>query len=215
MSDAYPAINPPLAELIAVALRDVGYVILDQAFPIELLAQLAVRANALKPEQFKAAGIGRDAASQHNAAIRKDQIRWIADTDLIDAQYLNWMDQLRLELNSRLFLGLFDFESHYAHYAPGAYYKKHLDAFRGNNNRIVSTILYLNKNWQASAGGELRLYTQSGDKFLLDVIPEYGRFVIFLSDVFPHEVKVTQQDRYSIAGWYRINNSSSSRVDPT
>ena len=215
MSDAYPAINPPLAELIAVALRDVGYVILDQVFPIDLLAQLAARANALKPEQFKSAGIGRDAGSQHNVAIRKDEIRWITDANAIDAQYLNWMDQLRLELNSRLFLGLFDFESHYAHYEPGAYYKKHLDVFRGNNNRIVSTILYLNKNWQASDGGELRLYNQSGDKVLLDVIPEYGRFVIFLSDVFPHEVKVTQQDRYSIAGWYRINNSSSSRVDPT
>jgi SM-20-related protein len=29
--------------------------------------------------------------------------------------------------------------------------------------------------------------------------------VIFLSEKFPHEVEVTQQSRYSIATWYRIN----------
>ena len=207
-------IDPQLLNRIADALAADGYIILDQVFPVEWLSSLENRAKNLRPEQFKSAGIGRELARQHHVAIRNDEIRWIEKNHPVDTQYLAWMEQLRLELNRRLYLGLFDFESHYSHYAPGAYYKKHLDAFRGQSNRIVSTILYLNKNWQPVDGGELRVYAKDGTCILMDILPELGRLVIFLSDVFPHEVMQAHRDRYSIAGWFRSNNSSSSRVDP-
>jgi SM-20-related protein len=38
--------------------------------------------------------------------------------------------------------------------------------------------------------------------------------VVFLSEEFPHEVLPTATDRYSIAGWFRVNTSSAERVDP-
>ncbi len=207
-------IDPQLLDRIADALAADGYIILDQVFPVEWLSSLESRATNLRPAQFKSAGIGRELGSQHHVAIRNDEIRWIEENHPVDTQYLVWMEQLRLELNRRLYLGLFDFESHYSHYAPGAYYKKHLDAFRGQSNRIVSTVLYLNKNWQPVDGGELRVYAKDSAHILVDIMPELGRLVIFLSDVFPHEVMQVNRDRYSIAGWFRSNNSSSSRVDP-
>jgi SM-20-related protein len=35
-----------------------------------------------------------------------------------------------------------------------------------------------------------------------------------LSEDHLHEVLPTQRDRYSIAGWYRVNSSNANRVDP-
>ncbi|MEJ2425981.1 MAG: 2OG-Fe(II) oxygenase, partial [Candidatus Thiodiazotropha sp.] len=42
----------------------------------------------------------------------------------------------------------------------------------------------------------------------------YGQTVIFLSERFPHEVIPAQRDRYTIAGWYRVNNNLQGRIDP-
>jgi len=55
-------------------------------------------------------------------------------------------------------IGLFEFECHFAHYAPGAFYRRHLDQFAGGGRRRVSTVLYLNSGWRDGDGGELRLY---------------------------------------------------------
>jgi SM-20-related protein len=58
------------------------------------------------------------------------------------------------------------------------------------------------------------LYQDEFDAQGLKVIPALGTLAIFLSEEFPHEVLPTHRDRYSIAGWYRINASSADRVDP-
>lgn len=202
------------ADDIAAALAADGYIVVDDILPETLLASLTTQARSLTAADYKAAGIGRDQALQRNAAIRNDEICWIESANPPGKAYLEWMEQLRCELNRRLFIGLFDYESHYAHYAPGACYKKHIDAFRGSSNRMVTTVLYLNKNWQAGSGGELLIYASDSEQVIEKVIPEYGRLVVFLSAKFPHEVLPALQDRYSIAGWFRLNNSSSQRVDP-
>ena len=208
-------INAALAEQIADALAADGYSIIQQALPDPLVAALAERATSCAEQNYAPAGIGRQIDKQHNVAIRNDAIRWIERDNDIDAQYLNWMETLRRELNARLYLGLFDFESHYAHYAPGAFYKKHVDAFRGQSNRIISTVLYLNKNWPAIQGGHLCIYSRhDAAQKIVEILPEYGRFVIFLSADFPHEVMPATTDRYSIPGWFRLNNSTGARVDP-
>jgi SM-20-related protein len=36
----------------------------------------------------------------------------------------------------------------------------------------------------------------------------FNSCMIFLSDTFPHEVLTSRSDRYSIAGWYRVNGNS-------
>jgi len=38
--------------------------------------------------------------------------------------------------------------------------------------------------------------------------------VVFESERFPHEVLAAESERYSIAGWFRMNNSMVGTVDP-
>jgi SM-20-related protein len=207
-------ISEQQSDQIADALENDGYIILDQVLPEALVDELALVARSLKDTGYKAAGIGRDQSSQRNASIRNDEIAWLDPMHPVSKLYLEWMEQLRLALNRRLFLGLFDYESHYAHYAPGAYYRKHLDAFKGNTSRVVTTVFYLNKNWEVDSQGELIIYSPDNENMLEKVTPVSGRLVIFLSKMFPHEVLPATKDRYSIAGWFRINNSTSTKVDP-
>lgn len=117
-------------------------------------------------------------------------------------------------LNRRLFLGLFSFESHYAHYCSGDFYKRHYDAFKGETSRKVSVIVYLNRQWLARDGGELVLYSNNNDKVGLKVPPSFATVVVFMSSEFPHEVLRANRDRYSIAGWFSPNTTTAARVDP-
>jgi len=111
-------------------------------------------------------------------------------------------------------MGLFSFESHFACYDVGAYYKRHVDAFIGQSNRALSLVAYLNEQWQESDGGELVLYTSEDDATGFTVRPEKGTFVIFLSEQFPHEVKTSNRQRHSVAGWFRVNGSINGQIDP-
>jgi len=124
------------------------------------------------------------------------------------------MEYFREGMNLRLFLGLFDYECHYAYYDAGAFYKKHVDAFRGSNTRILSTVLYLNPDWTPDDGGELVMYTPDGQSVIDTIAPRFDRLVVFLSEEFPHEVLPTKVSRYSLTGWFRKNNSMIDSIDP-
>ena len=163
---------------------------------------------------FEQAGIGRDQAHSLNNFVRTDQISWITGESDAGKHWLEWSAGLQTYLNRRLFLGLFSFESHFAHYSPGDFYKRHYDAFKGQANRILSVVVYLNHAWQPDEGGELVLYMNDHDKEGTKVTPSFGTVVVFLSEDFPHEVLPAVRDRYSIAGWYRVNTSTTDRVDP-
>jgi len=197
-------INPELLfDQIADALAGPGFMVLDQPLPESLIHGLIDNLSR-QQNSFKPAGVGREGDYQRNQDIRGDSIQWLEAGDPAVTEFLCWMDTLRLELNRRLFLGLFDYECHYAVYSPGAFYQKHRDAFRGSPGRKLSTVLYLNPNWDPVAGGELVLYDEAGEGELLRLAPECGRLVIFLSEDFPHEVLPATQLRQSIAGWFRI-----------
>ena len=73
---------------------------------------------------------------------------------------------------------------------------------------------YLNSGWTNADGGKLVLYKNDADKEGVKVVPFLGTFVVFLSEEFPHEVLSANRDRYSIAGWYRVNTSVATKVDP-
>tara|TARA_B110001469_G_scaffold64338_1_gene61585 strand:- start:15 stop:617 length:603 start_codon:yes stop_codon:yes gene_type:complete len=190
-------------EYIATALTDKGYCILPQILPETLTSALTERVTNLATEQFSTAGIGRNNTLHFNESIRNDETYWLTDDNNIDKQYLDWMKQLRIEINQRLYMGLFKFEAHYAHYRQGAFYKRHLDAFKGKSNRVLSILLYLNKDWQTGDAGELLLYDDN-NTLIETVLPTYGKVIIFLSDRFPHEVLKANRNRYSIAGWFHI-----------
>jgi SM-20-related protein len=204
-------------DVIADALVSQGYCIVGDALPAVLLKQLLSHLNQLHDSDLKVAGIGRQTDFQVQENIRSDKIHWIQPNTETTAEFLQWMEALRVGINRRLFMGLFDYESHFAYYPVGAFYKKHLDAFRGNrtqgqSNRVLSTVLYLNEAWQSGDGGELLLYADgdandNNSKVIETLLPEFGRMVIFLSEKFPHEVLPAQRERKSIAGWFRVNES--------
>lgn len=212
-----PASLPMLSEQqltdIVEALTEQGYVLLHQFLPQSLAQSLLCEIYSFSEQAFKPAAIGRDNLQQLNETIRSNTLHWLSGNTVVQQHYLGVMEQLRIAVNRRLFMGLFDFECHYSHYAPGDFYKMHLDAFKGASNRVLSTVLYLNPDWQAQHEGELLLYSEDQSQLLLTVQPKFNDCVLFLSDTFPHEVKVTHSDRYSIAGWFRINASIAGQLD--
>jgi SM-20-related protein len=155
--------------------------------------------------EFHRAAVGRGEMQEVRRDIRSDAIRWIEPGDCGPHQmlYLQLM-QLYLELLKReLFLPLVEFESFCAVYPPGSFYKKHLDQFRGVEQRTVTTILYLNEAWQEEDGGQLRIYLEPEGHRSLDVLPQLGTLVTFLSADYWHEVLPAQRDRFSITGWFK------------
>ena len=148
------------------------------------------------------AGIGRGEAQQISEGIRGDRIQWLEPGQAACCdQYLALFDELRMALNQGLYLGLEDYESHFALYPPGAFYQKHQDRFRYDDRRAVSAVFYLNRDWQAEQGGALRLYLADGSSH--DVLPEAGTLVVFLSADLPHEVLPATRERLSLTGWFR------------
>ncbi|MCG9696750.1 2OG-Fe(II) oxygenase [Shewanella sp. Isolate11] len=190
---------------ICDGLAEKGYVILNQLFSDQLLEQLANNLTQLDANQFKTAAIGRQHDQQVVESIRRDKICWLNDSMTFASPYFEWSEQLRLAVNRHFFLGLFDYETMFAYYEPGAFYKRHLDAFKGQSNRKLTSILYLNKEWQQGDGGELLIYQGDQPQPFATVEPRFGTMVIFFSEQFPHEVTLSKKDRYSLTGWYRIN----------
>lgn len=151
------------------------------------------------------AGVGRGSELQLAHDIRRDKIDWLEGQTDAQQIFLQRMDQLQQNLNRHLYLGLRRFEAHFARYDQGDYYQTHVDALKGSRNRMVSTVLYLNPVWNENLGGELNLYDAQG-KLLRSVLPEFGTLALFMSEDIPHEVEPTKTTRYSIAGWFRVDD---------
>ncbi|EJM79212.1 2OG-Fe(II) oxygenase [Pseudomonas sp. GM55] len=148
------------------------------------------------------AAVGRGPSSEIREGIRGDHIQWIdpGQAEACDS-YLSLMDSLREAINRGLFLGLEDFESHFAMYPPGAFYLQHVDRFRDDDRRMVSAVVYLNDGWLPEHGGQLRMYLDNDRVY--DVEPVGGCLVVFLSGEVPHEVLPATRDRLSLTGWFR------------
>ncbi|CAN5538976.1 2OG-Fe(II) oxygenase [soil metagenome] len=156
--------------------------------------------------QFRNAGIGKGETFQVKPEIRGDKIMWLDQEQISSVlqEYLQKIENLRMLLNQEFFLGLKNFECHFAQYPPHTFYKKHLDQFKQTTYRIISCILYLNTDWKEEDGGQLRIYTtEDNPEIYQDVLPIGGTLVCFRSEDIPHEVLPTQRERYSITGWMR------------
>lgn len=206
--------NESLFDAISDDIERQGYSIRPAALPEDIAASLYDCSRRAAAGNYIEAGVGRGADFVRTEFIRTDGICWIHDGWHGAGPWLDWTAALQRFLNKHLFLGLFSFESHFAHYPPGAYYKRHYDAFRGEANRVLSVVTYLNPGWGRDDGGELVLYTDDRDREGIRVVPLYGTIVVFLSEEFPHEVLPACRDRYSVAGWYRLNGSIGNRIDP-
>lgn len=195
--------NGPIARL-AAELELHGWGVLNDLFGAEEIDALASEARALwRDGSLRPAGVGRGAGNLIRSEIRGDSICWLEETVLSPAAacYRTRMEALREGLNRELFLGLASFEAHYAVYPPGAFYSRHLDRFATSDERMISSTLYLNEEWRAGDGGELRLLDPA--EGAVEIAPERGRLVVFRSDTIWHEVRPGRQARFSLTGWFR------------
>ncbi len=154
---------------------------------------------------FRRAGVGHGSKYEILDSIRRDETHWIDRQSSNATQASLWarLDDLKTMFNRALFLGLDQFEGHYAVYQQGGFYQRHRDSFDDSDvekkTRVVSVVLYLNENWRPIDGGQLRLYSE--DSFT-DVQPTSGTLVCFMSREAEHEVLPCTAQRLSFAGWY-------------
>jgi SM-20-related protein len=194
-------------EMIISALAEKGYVVIDQFLSETTVATLAkVASTKFSNHEMNQARTGKNA--QAHTHIRGDSIHWLDENSPEQAvqEYFSAMHHLKTSMNQQLFMGLAFLETHLAIYPVGAVYQKHLDQFsvtQANqlNTRKVSSILYLNEDWQPENGGELRLYLNDAE--WMDILPNAGRLVLFLSSDFWHEVLPANRERLSLTGWFR------------
>lgn len=175
----------------------------NEFLPLELTLALAAECRVLAASgALEFAAVGRDAAKALRPEIRGDQTQWLeaGQSDACD-HYQQIMETLRLALNRAFFLGLDNYESHFAVYAPGASYRQHLDRFRDDDLRTISVVIYLNPDWRPEQGGALRLHPQGEPA--RDIVPLGSRLVLFRSADMLHEVLPATCERLSLAGWFR------------
>jgi SM-20-related protein len=181
-------------------LSDKGYFIWDDFVAPEVVKKLVLIADeGNRSGGFKKAGIGKQALFQLDKSVRGDYIQWLdkSNPHEIVQQFLNKIELLKRELNESCYLGLRDFETHFAIYPENTFYKKHVDRFQQNAHRVISFVLYLNQNWQEGHGGELALHFADQ---IEKVQPVAGRLLLFRSEM-EHEVLMSYRKRYSLTGW--------------
>jgi len=191
-----------LYENITDALVENGYIIIENALNFNLSMQLQEFSSS--QSHFKKAGISGAGDLHLDNNRRRDSILWLDEDASVQSDYLNFANGLKEYLNRTLYMGLSYYESHFSVYEEGDFYEKHLDAFRHSKNRVVTTVYYLNSDWKVDDGGALVVYDKNHE-FITNVYPNANTLVIFLSDVFPHEVLPAKKTRYSIAGWFRVD----------
>lgn len=208
-NDSYNQDDEILFGRISEDLANKGYSTNVNALPLVLANQLYSHVVSMTNSSFKDAAIGRDQDHMHDARVRSQRQSWISSGESnASTHWLKWAGELQGYLNRHLFLGLSSFESHYAHYRSGDFYERHYDSFKGQTGRKLSIVVYLNRDWLGTDGGELVLYKKDDDSVGLKVSPNFATVVVFLSEEHPHEVLRAHRDRYSIAGWYSPNTNS-------
>jgi SM-20-related protein len=180
-----------------------GYVVIDDALDSTLCDELLLVAK--DDRDYKKAGISKNTKYHIDNTRRSDKIRWLdKDGTTAESRFLDFAKELQEYINKTLYMGLSYYESHFAVYKEGDFYEKHLDSFKNSKNRVVTTVYYLNNNWDENNGGELVIYDENGAKIEL-LTPISNRLVVFLSEKFPHEVLKANKQRHSIAGWFRVD----------
>lgn len=185
-------------------LADNDFVVIDDFIRPELYHTIFnFFKDRIADDDLKRAGIGALGDYAIDKKIRGDHVFWLdrkRDKDL--SEFYELVNELIEKLRRYCFLSISDFEFHLAHYPAGTFYKKHVDQFKGRNNRLISFVLYLNPQWKEGDGGELIIFDKDGE---IKVEPLAGRLALFKSDIVKHEVAMTTTDRYSLTGWL-LNN---------
>lgn len=193
----------PVFESIVTGLLEQNRAVVDFLFDADTLTEMRARLNEnLAEGNLHKAGIGNQTRHALNEEIRSDKIHWIdnASQHPAERRFLDTVESLCAYLNRTCYAGIRTHEFHYACFGAGAFYKRHIDRFRNDNARKFSMVTYLNPDWAPNDGGSLLLYTEGGP---LSILPEFGKTVIFKSDLLEHEVLPAGKDRLSVTGWLK------------
>lgn len=199
-----------LFEPIIDGILNEGYGLTDNFLTTDEVTALASRLRQRREAgQFKAAGIGNQQVKVEQT-IRGDEILWLDEGNATaeETAFLQRIGSFVDYVNQTCYLGLRDYEFHYALYPPGTFYKRHLDQFRSDSRRKLSVICYLNTDWQETDGGQLALYLPDADNNAerqVTVSPLGGRLVCFESARLEHEVLPATRERLSVTGWLKTN----------
>jgi SM-20-related protein len=189
------------------ALATQGWVVVNDFLTSTITAGLLAEGKVRQAEgRFHRASVGRAQGQAVRDEIRGDHVLWLDPAQPSSAEACYWaqIEALQQALNEALYLGIREGEFHYAHYPVGAFYKRHIDRFRDDDARVVSTVCYLNENWQTGDGGQIRLWLEgNGEGPYEDILPQAGRLVLFMADRFWHEVLPATRERWSLTGWLR------------
>ncbi len=192
---------------IAAGFREQDWVCRPRFLPAPRVEALRRESQELyQARRFHAAGIGQAAA--RDVAVRGDEILWLEEQAAWAPEAARLLQgelaALREAVNGTTFLGLQDFEGHYAVYPSGTRYTRHVDRFKDDSRRVISVVLYLNDAWAAEDGGELCLYgDEAGEQPVARIVPQAGTLVCFLSAAVPHEVREARRPRLSLTGWFK------------
>ena len=194
-----------LFDSISNGLNSKGYAVIENALPLDI-------SNALYEqmldgaEHYRTVGLGDSTLATVKHDVRRDETLWIEGVNKAEKKWLAWTEALKLQLNQQLSLGLSSFESYFSHFKPGSFNSMHIDAFGDSIDRVVSIIAYLNPTWVDGYGGQLVINAGNSEEKSTCVLPTFGTLVAFYSREFPHTVLPTWRDRYSVAGWFKIDN---------
>ena len=188
-------------EALVQGIIESGFGLIDNFIsPAEVTDLRHLLVDRLNQNEFKKAGIGK--TTIRNEEIRGDYICWLNTNNLHPAEqaYFDKVNAIRQFLNETCYLGVHEFECHYAFYHTGSFYKRHLDRFKADTDRKISIITYLHDDWQPDDGGQLVLHHTEGPEM---VLPLAGRMLCFKSGELEHEVKPASRPRMSITGWLK------------
>jgi SM-20-related protein len=176
-------------------LANQSWVLIEHPDLRRLSQELLLEARALGPLMHPAQ-IGRGPDSQRNEKIRSDNIIWQEFKPEHEAFQL--LESLKMIFNQSFYLGLSDWEAHFAHYPAGGHYDWHLDKMRkkGLVERVMTFVFYLNPEWPEGSGGEFEI------RGLPPISPIGGRLLLFRSDIVEHQVRLSHRDRWSLTGWF-------------
>lgn len=199
-------------------------IIKDDAFA-DILDSIYKEVDELK-QFLRPAKMSRGDHEWENEEIRGDSLCWITPKLCIDKSLNNLIAfSTRILEECTCFkeiLGLGnDYNFQFALYpGKGEGYHRHRDAFPSTfeitacNTRQLTCILYLNKYWETSDGGQLRIFTNpgvtidgAGEAFDFwglhgcDIFPLSGRLVIFRSELVEHAVLPCFYERMALTLW--------------
>ncbi len=194
-------------EQLLESLADQGWAVSDGLIDAHLCHRLREQClQAWEQGGFRPAGVGQGRNLARHTDIRGDSICWIEPhlAESATLEFLQWADAFRQDLNRTFYTGLTNAEFHFARYPAGHRYRKHMDQHKGQSERKISLVLYLNAEWSEVDQGELCLYSPRDESAIIErVLPMPARLVVFRSDLIPHEVMPCARPRWSLTGWFR------------